>query len=144
MNFESFESRIMDFREYSYIGKALKKIKQKRFQVKRTHMQMTTVSRNQFGLLNSKRFYLTDGVTSLPYGHFLLTSIREQKKQYKQIHKKYYKLERVTILQMRKNSYSSKYSSPAPTYYKLNSTKRATIDNIFNSTREYLLGGMWQ
>ena len=114
MKFESFESRIMDFREYSYIGKAPKKIKQKRFQVKRTHMQMTTVSRNQFGLLNSKRFYLTDGVTSLPYGHFLLTSIREQKKQYKQIHNKYYKLERITILQMRKNSYSSKYSSPAP------------------------------
>ena len=27
-----------------------------------------------------------------------------------------------------------------PTYYKLNSTKRAAIDNIFNSTREYLLG----
>ena len=31
-----------------------------------------------------------------------------------------------------------------PTYFKLNSTKRASIDNIFNSTREYLLGGMWQ
>ena len=51
-------------------------------------MQMTTVSRNQFGLLNSKRFYLTDGVTSLPYGHFLFASIREQKKEHKQIHKK--------------------------------------------------------
>ena len=49
---------------------------------------MTTVSRNQFGLLNSKRYYLTDGVTSLPYGHFLLTSIREERKKYKQIHKK--------------------------------------------------------
>ena len=49
---------------------------------------MTTVSRNQFGLLNCKRFYLTDGVTSLPYGHFLLTSIREKKKEYNQIQKK--------------------------------------------------------
>ena len=47
MNFENLASRIMDFREYSYIEKAPKKIKQKRFQVKRTHMQMTTVSRNQ-------------------------------------------------------------------------------------------------
>ena len=71
MNFESFASRIMNIREYSYADKNPKKIKQKRFQVKKTHMQMTTVSRNQFGLLNSKRYYLTDGVTSLPYGHFL-------------------------------------------------------------------------
>ena len=88
MTFESFASRIMDIREYIYIDKNPKKIKQIRFQVKRTNMQMTTVSRNQFGLLNSKRYYLTDGVTSLPYGHFLLTSIREERKKYKQIHKK--------------------------------------------------------
>ena len=151
MNFESFASRIMDFREYSYIDKAPKKIKQKRFPVKRTHMQMTTVSRNQFRLLNSKRFYLTDGVSFLPYGHFLLASIREQKKEYKQIHKKILQIKddlmrqefracgkcgRISILR-------SILAQP-PTYYKLNSTKRATIENIFNSTREYLLGGMWQ
>ena len=35
MNFESFATRIMDFREYSYIDKAPQKIKQKRFQVKK-------------------------------------------------------------------------------------------------------------
>ena len=65
MNFDIFASRIMDIREYSHVDKQPKK---KRFQVKKTHMQMTTVSRNQFGLLNSKRYYLTDGVTSLPHG----------------------------------------------------------------------------
>ena len=111
---------------------------------------MTTASRNQFGLLNSKRFYLTDGVTSLPYGHFLLASIREKKKEYKQIHKKILqikydlmrqefracgKCERIRILR-------SILAQP-PTYYKLNSTKTATIDNIFKSTRECLLGGTW-
>ena len=85
------------------------------------------------------------------YGHFLLTSIREQKKQHKQIHKNIFqikgdlmrqefracgKCERIRILR-------SILAQP-PSYYKVNSTKRAVIDNIFNSTREYLLGGMWQ
>ena len=151
MTFESFVSRIMDIREYNCIDKNPKKIKQKRFQYKRTNMQMTTVSRNQFGLLNSKRYYLTDGVTSLPYGHFLLTSIREEKKKYKQIHKKIMqikddllrqefracgKCERVRILR-------SILAQP-PTYFKLNSTKRAPITNISNLTREFILGGMRQ
>ena len=31
-----------------------------------------------------------------------------------------------------------------PTYFKLNSTKRSPVTNIFNSTREFILGGMWQ
>ena len=45
MNFESFASRIMDIREYHDSEKAPKTIKQKRFQIKNTNMQMTTVSR---------------------------------------------------------------------------------------------------
>ena len=66
MNFESFASRIMDFREFNPAQKNPKKITQKRFQIKNTNMKMSNVSRNQFGLLNCKRYYLTDGVTSLP------------------------------------------------------------------------------
>ena len=81
MNFESFASRIKDIREYHHSEKAPKTIKQRRFQIKNTNMQMTTVSRTQFGLLNSKRFYLSDGAVSLPYRHFSLTSIRENQKK---------------------------------------------------------------
>ena len=80
MNFESFASRIMDIREYHHSEKVPKTNKQRRFQIRNTNMQMTTGSRMQFGLLNSKRFYLSNGVISLLYGHFLLTSIRENKK----------------------------------------------------------------
>ena len=36
----------------------------------------------QFAALNDKRYYLPDGVTSLPYGHFLLTEL-DKKKEYK-------------------------------------------------------------
>ena len=151
MTFESFASRIMDIREYTYLDKNPKKIKQKRFQVKRTNMQMATVSRNQFGLLNRKRYYLTDGVTSLPYGHFLLTSIKEEKKKYKQIHKKIMQIKDDLLRQEfracskceRVRIFQSILAQP-PTYFKLNSTERAPIANIFNLTREFLLGGMWQ
>ena len=70
MDFESFVSRIMDFREFTPQQKKAKKIVQKRFQIKYTKMRMTNVNRNQFGTLNCKRYYLTDGVCSLPFGHF--------------------------------------------------------------------------
>ena len=134
MNFESFASRIMDFREFTPKDKQPKKIKQKRFQIKYTKMRMTNVNRNQFGVLNCKCYYLTDGVCSLPYGHFLFTEIREKKKKYKQIHKKVMeikdellreqfragnKCERITLLRC--------ISAQTPIYYKLDSNKRATI-----------------
>ena len=81
MTFESFASRIMDFREFTQAEKNPKTIIQKRFQIKKTNMKMTNVSRNQSGLLNCKRYYLTDGVASLPYGHFLLSALMEKKKE---------------------------------------------------------------
>ena len=59
-----------------------------RFQIKNTMMQLTAVRRKQFAGLNDKRFYLSNGITSLPYGHFLLSEIRDEKKQYKHIHRK--------------------------------------------------------
>ena len=137
----------MDFREFTPAEKNPKKIIQKRFQIKKTNMKMTNVSRNQFGLLNCKR-YLTDGVTSLPYGHFLLSALREKKKEHKQIHKKIMQIKDELLRKgFRAGSKCERFRvlrsilAQPPTYYKLNSTKQAAIDNIFNSTREYLLGG---
>ena len=66
MDFESFASRIMDFREFRPHEKKPKAIKQRRFQIKYMQMRMTEANRSQFGLLNCKRYYLTDGVCSLP------------------------------------------------------------------------------
>ena len=80
MNFESFASRIMDVREWCYSEKRAKKIKQTRFQLKRTDMRLIESYKMQFAGLNDKRYYLTDGVTSLPYGHFLLAGLDEKKK----------------------------------------------------------------
>ena len=91
MNFESFASRIMDVREYAYSQKKAKQIKQMRFQLKTTDMKLTEVNRMQFAGLNDKRYYLTDGATSLPYGHFLLAEL-DEKKSYKKIQNVLFKI----------------------------------------------------
>ena len=151
MNFEAFAARIMDIREYSYAEKLPKSIKQKRFEIRNTRIHLTTVNRKQFAALNDKRYYLTDGVISLHYGHFLLAEIREEKKQYKKIdkeimqikdklmreeHKACPKCERLRVLRS--------ILSQSPTYYKIDSNKRPNCKNISQSTKEYILSGMWQ
>ena len=47
-------------------------------------MQMKSVKKTQFGGLNDKRFCFHDGIVSLPFGHFLLNKIREEKKSIEQ------------------------------------------------------------
>ena len=58
-------------------------------------MQVVSVNKAQFAGLNDKRFYFHNGIVSLPFGHFLLNKVREQKEKYKteiqhQIHDKRY------------------------------------------------------
>ena len=150
MNFESFASRIMDVREYTYSQKKAKQIKQMRFQLKTTDMKLTEVNRTQFTGLNDKRYYLTDGITSLPYGHFLLAEL-DEKKSYKNIQNVLFKIkdelirdeckaikkcERIRVLRSILNQ--------AGTYYKLDSTKRPDIPNLSKCTKDYILSGIWQ
>ena len=139
MNFEAFSSRIMDIREYSFAEKIPKTVSQKRFNVKNTKMQMTTISKKQFACLNDKRFYFSDGITSLPYGHFLLAETRDEKKQYKQIHK--------DIMRIKDNLIRQEYRActkcerirtlrsilaQSPTYDKVDSVKRPSVKIFFN------------
>ena len=55
MNFESFASRIMNVRDWTYSQKRAKNIKQMRFQLKRTDMRLMESYRTQFAGLNDKR-----------------------------------------------------------------------------------------
>ena len=47
----------------------LEKQKQTRFENKKGNMIMVTVEKAEFGQLNDKRYVMTDGISSLPYGH---------------------------------------------------------------------------
>ena len=51
-------------------------------------MQMKGVSKVQFGKLTDKRFYFSNGIISLPYGHPSLENVRKEKQKYGLIHKK--------------------------------------------------------
>ena len=50
-------------------------------------MQMKSVNKVQFGQLNDKRFYFSDGLISLPFEHPYLGNLRKEKHKYKAIHK---------------------------------------------------------
>ena len=86
INFESYAMRINMLRE-SDDKKEEKKIVQKRLQVKNTNMTMTSVNKVQFARLNDKRYYFSDGIVSLPFGHPSLNKLREYKKSLPKIHK---------------------------------------------------------
>ena len=47
---------------------------------------MTSINKVQFASLNDKRYYFSDGIMSLPYGHPLLKEVRESKKSLPRIH----------------------------------------------------------
>ena len=73
MDFDSYSSRLSDLTEYlnEFLTKTNKseQIEQKRFQVINESMQMKSISKVQFGQLNDKRFYFSNGIISLPYDH---------------------------------------------------------------------------
>ena len=43
---------------------------------------MKSVKKTQFARINDKRFYFHDGITSLPFEHFLLNKVREEKEKH--------------------------------------------------------------
>ena len=49
-------------------------------------MKMASVSKVQFANLNDKRYYFSDEIVYLPFGHPLLSDLRELKKSYPKIH----------------------------------------------------------
>ena len=98
MDFDSYCNRLSDlteyFNEFLSTDNKVQKIEQRRFQVTNESMQMQSVSKVQFGLLNDKRFYFAIGLVSLPYSHPSLEELRKKKHKYRDIHK---------VIQMKKD-----------------------------------------
>ena len=143
--FESYAERISSLRQLD--TKFEKKLIQKRLQVKNTNMIMTSVNKVKFASLNDKRYYGSDGILLLPFGHPLLNEVREYKKLLPKIptvieqekdkilffeNKAFAKNERLRLLR-------SIFAQPL-TYYWLNETvplKVRKIDQTF--TKDYIL-----
>ena len=70
MNFEKYARPILTIaKAREGTNRFSKKQKQTRFENKKGNMIMVTVEKAEFGQLNDERYVLTDGISSLPYGH---------------------------------------------------------------------------
>ena len=69
MMFENYANRIKRLRHDLNKSEPVETIKQKRLEVRNTNMKMTTVNKVKFARLNDKRYYFSDGIVSLPFGH---------------------------------------------------------------------------
>ena len=74
MNFECYTERIATLKEPDAETNK-KQIVDKRLQLTNTEMKITGQNKVQFTTLNGKRYYFSDGIVSLSYGHPLLSKI---------------------------------------------------------------------
>ena len=110
-------------------------------------MIMTSINKVRFASLNDKRYYGSDGIVSLQFGHPLLNEVREYKKSLPKIHtvieqekdkilflenKAFAKNERLRLLR-------SIFAQPL-NYYRLNKTVPLKVRKIDQtSTEDYIL-----
>ena len=151
MNFESYAERTHTLCNIDS-ERAHKKLVQKRLQVKNTEMKMTSVNKVQFTSLSDKRYYISDEMVSLAFGHPLLSELCELKKPYPRIHiaiekekGKLLKLENQAVAKNeRLGILQSIYLQPI-TYYKLNGNSKVNQKDSFDftMTRDYILNSKW-
>ena len=63
-------------------------------------MVMSTVTKNKFSQLNDKRFYIPNGIVSLPFHHTCLAKINELKQKKEQKIKKYFLEEKGDLIRL--------------------------------------------
>ena len=123
------------------------KIEQKRFQVINESMQMKSVSKIQFGQLNDKRYYFSNGIMSLPYGHSYLEKLRKEKHKYRDIHKviqskkdKFLKEESKVIEKIPRLDILKQIFGQIPILHELNSDTKFILSGL-KTTKEFVKNG---
>ena len=102
-------------------------------------MIITSVNKVKFASLNDKRYYFSDGIVSLPYGHPLLREVREYKKSLPDAIHVCIEKEKDKLLQLENKAVGcnerlrilrSIFSQPI-TYYNLNPTALSAVINEY-------------
>ena len=153
MWFESYAMRINNLREDVDCKRDEKNIRQKRLQVKNTNMTMTSVNKVQFASLNGKRYYFSDGIVSLPFGHPSLNQVRQYKKSLPKIHTVILKEKNMILHYENKAVNDNKrlrilrsIFSQLVTYFRLKTDQRYVDKNKkfdYTTTRDYILNSKW-
>ena len=113
-------------------------------------MQMKGVSKVQFGKLNDKRFYFSNGIISLPYGHLSSKNVRKEKQKNRLIHKKiqekkyeHSKEESKVLNDNQRLNILTQIFNQSPMLYKLDS-KIVSVTKGWKSTKEQTLNVSWK
>ena len=152
MQFENYASRIKPLRYDLDISPSCEFVKQKRFEVRNTDMKMTSVNKVKFARLNDKRYYFSDGIVSLPFGHILLEKVRQYKKQLTKIHNQIdneknaiLKLENEAVMQNERLRILRCILSQPLVYFDLHSHRLTEVKSVFKyaTTKDYILNSHW-
>ena len=113
-------------------------------------MQMKSVSKVQFGQLNDKRFYFSNGIISLPYGHPYLEELRKEKHKYRHIHKvsqtkkdDFLKKESKVLESIPRLNIAKRIFAQIPIFYELDSNTKF-ISSGWKTTKELIKNGSWK
>ena len=149
MDFDSYSNPLSDLTEYygEFLKKPAQQIEQRRFQVINESMQMKSVCKVQFGWLNDKRFYFSNSILSLPFGHPYLEDLRKEKNKYRNIHTviqskkdKFLKEESRVIQKFQRLNILKQIYSQMPLLYELNSDTKF-ITSGWKTTKVYIKNG---
>ena len=151
MDFDSYSHRFADLNDFSKdFLKKPKKIEQKRFQIINESMQMKSVSKVQYGQLNDKRFYFSNGLMSLPFGYPYLNELRTEKHNYRSIHKSiqekkydFLREESKVVDKIPRLHILKQIFSQNPMLYELNSNTKYIIKG-WKSTKELIKNSSWK
>ena len=154
MDFDSYSNCLSDLTEYYSEFRTkpnpVREIEQKRFQIINESMQMKSISKIQFGQLNDKRFYFSNGTLSLPHGHPLLEKVRKQKHKYRDIHKiiqtkkdQFLKEETKFIENIPRLDILNQIFNQVPLVYELQSETNF-VSSGWKTTKEYIKNGSWK
>ena len=114
---------------------------------------MTSVNKVKFASLNDKRYYFSDGIVSLPFGHPSLNAVREYKKSFSKIHtviakekNKILKLENVAVNDNERLRILRSIFSQPISYFTLKTNRRFLEPSKkfdYTTTRQYILNSQW-
>ena len=152
MMFENYADRIKRLRDDLNISPSPEYVKQSRFEIRNTEMKMKTINKVKFARLNDKRYYFSDGIVSLPFGHILLEKTRQYKKQLTKIHEQIeneknaiLKLENEAVMQNERLRILRCIFSQPLVYFDLQSHELTEVERAFKyaTTRDYILNSHW-
>ena len=114
-------------------------------------MKIKSVRKTQFAGLNDKRYYLHDGIVSLPFGHFLLETVKKEKEKYRTKLHTEVKKRNVKILELEGKAVHlcerlrilRTIFAQAPMLYQLDHSVIVTFFALKN-TRELIINGNWK